>query len=338
MKVKSNSCVIASGMSSRNDIFQFLKSRGRLAKYYSKKHNRNSLRRVCFSTYEQIELYKRFPEVVRIDCTHNTNKEKYSLFQLVIMDNFGRGRPVLFAWTKKELKRDMIWILVVFRQIMGGTSRTETFIVDCAPSKITAVKVTHRQAHIVLCPFHVCRAFSKKTRNPLVKNYLCRLVHCEWRAEFNFYFRIISRLDVSVSQYIQRRWMSQRHLWARAFNGHVLTFGYITDNRGKNSHKQIKRYLQRSDSLHESMLKVYNCCQQSSSKIHQEAMSTRSRDSYSLPSTSEFILNNPRQAFSAYCRLINIYLEKIRVKFGERFAADYAGAVNADIERILNIK
>nr|CAH8874164.1 unnamed protein product [Trichobilharzia regenti]CAH8876050.1 unnamed protein product [Trichobilharzia regenti] len=130
--------------------------------YYSDEPIRNSLTRICFATYEQMELYKQFPEVVGIDSTYNTNKGKYSLFQLLVTDNFGRGRPVLFAWTRKEFKRDVVWILDCFRQIMEDTSKTESFIMDCAQAEIAAVKLTHRQAHIVLCSFHVCRAFCRK--------------------------------------------------------------------------------------------------------------------------------------------------------------------------------
>nr|CAH8874400.1 unnamed protein product [Trichobilharzia regenti] len=66
---------------------------------------------------------------------------------------------------------------------MEDTSKTESFIMDCAQAEIAAVKLTHREAHIVLCSFHVCRAFCRKTRNPIVKNYLCRLVQCKRRSE-----------------------------------------------------------------------------------------------------------------------------------------------------------
>nr|CAH8850907.1 unnamed protein product [Trichobilharzia regenti] len=269
--VKNMKAAVNKGISSRRDIFEFLKSRGKLMEYYSDEPIRNSLTRICFATYEQMELYKQFPEVVGIDSTYNTNKGKYSLFQLLVTDNFGRGRPVLFAWTRKEFKRDVVWILDCFRQIMEDTSKTESFIMDCAQAEIAAVKLTHRQAHIVLCSFHVCRAFCRKTRNPIVKNYLCRLVQCKRRSE------VISRLDANVSQYLQRRWMHRRELWAACFRDNVLTFGNDTNNRVESSHKQMKRFLQRSDSLHKSMLKVYKWHKRSFSIIQQEANIAQSR-------------------------------------------------------------
>ncbi|CAH8850028.1 unnamed protein product [Trichobilharzia szidati] len=74
--VKNMKALVNKGMSSRRDIFDFLKCRGKLMEYYSDEPTRNSLTRVCFSTNEQIQLYKQFPEVVGIDSTYNTNKGK----------------------------------------------------------------------------------------------------------------------------------------------------------------------------------------------------------------------------------------------------------------------
>uniref|UniRef100_A0AA85KI94 SWIM-type domain-containing protein n=1 Tax=Trichobilharzia regenti TaxID=157069 RepID=A0AA85KI94_TRIRE len=96
-------------------------------------------------------------------------------------------------------------------------------------------------------------------------------------SRFNFYFRVISRLDPTVSQYLQRRWMHRRELWAACFRDNVLTFGNDTNNRVESSHKQMKRYLQRCDSLHKSMLKVYKWYERSFSRIQQEAVIAQSR-------------------------------------------------------------
>ncbi|CAH8828045.1 unnamed protein product, partial [Trichobilharzia szidati] len=71
--------------------------------------------------------------------------------------------------------------------------------------------------------------------------------------------------------------MSRRHLWAAAFREHVLTLGNDTNNRVESSHKQMKRYLLRSDSLHQSMLKVHKWFQLSNSRIEQESMIAQSR-------------------------------------------------------------
>ncbi|CAH8572798.1 unnamed protein product [Schistosoma guineensis] len=115
--------------------------------------------RICFSKYNQIQVYRKYPEVVCIDSTYNTNNKKYSLFQLVVTDNCGRGRTVMFAWTRREKRADVIWILDQFKEIMGDTMLTETFVMDCARCESAAVCITHEHANIILCAFHVIRAF-----------------------------------------------------------------------------------------------------------------------------------------------------------------------------------
>ncbi|CAH8615061.1 unnamed protein product [Schistosoma curassoni] len=120
---------------------------------------------------------------------------RYSLFQLVVTDNWGRGRTVMFAWTKKEKRADVTWILDKFKEIMGNTTKTETFVMDCARSESAAVRITHGHANIILCAFHVIRAFRKKTNDKILKTYLTRLVTAETVGRFNQYYRIINRRD-----------------------------------------------------------------------------------------------------------------------------------------------
>ncbi|CAH8608184.1 unnamed protein product [Schistosoma haematobium] len=135
--------------------------------------------RICFSSYDQIQLYKKYPEVLCIDSTYNTNNKKYSLFQLVVTDNWGRGRTVMFAWTRKEKRADVTWILDKFKEIMGNTMLTETFVRDCARCESATVCITHGHANIILCAFHAICAFRKKTNDKILKTYLTRLVTAE---------------------------------------------------------------------------------------------------------------------------------------------------------------
>ncbi|CAI2733104.1 unnamed protein product, partial [Schistosoma spindalis] len=96
---------------------------------------------------------------------------RYSLFQLVVTDNFGRGRPVIFCWTKKEMCADVTWILEKFKEVIGNTSKTQTFVIDCARAESAAVRITHSNDNIILCVFH--------THNKILRTYLTRLVTAE---------------------------------------------------------------------------------------------------------------------------------------------------------------
>ncbi|VDP66254.1 unnamed protein product [Schistosoma curassoni] len=174
----------------------------------------------------------------------------------VVEYNCGHGVPVMFAWTKEE-KVDMVWILDHFKKIMNGTSQTETFVMDCARSIISAVELTHRTAHIALCSFHVCRAICKKTRDPIIKQYLCQLVREQTVVKFHQIRRIISVRSRRIAAYLNKNWMSRKGTWAAAFNGNVVTLGNNTNHRVESAHRQLKRKLSNGDALSKCMWKTF---------------------------------------------------------------------------------
>ncbi|VDO48376.1 unnamed protein product [Schistosoma margrebowiei] len=171
----------------------------------------------------------------------------YKHFQLVCTDNCGYGVPVMFALTKEEKNVDVVWILDHFKKIINGISQTETFVMDCARSIISAVELKHRTAHIA--PFHVCRAMCKKTRNPIIKQYLCQLVREQTVAKFNQTRGIISVRSRRITAYLNKNWVNRKETWAAAFNSNVVTLGNNTNNRVESAHRQLKRKLSNRDAL-----------------------------------------------------------------------------------------
>ncbi|CAH8874201.1 unnamed protein product [Trichobilharzia szidati] len=188
----------------RPDVMRIIRQSGQVVEYVES--NTGITSRICFALESQVQLYRKYGEVVCIDSTYNTNKDGNSLFQLVVTDNMGHGRPVLLAWTRRERSCDIAWILEHFQRIMQNTSITETFIMDSANCDISAVRNSRIQAKIVICAFHVCRAFSRKTRNPFVRRFLYRLVK--------------AATPESVIRTVDRRWIIPIQLVPAEFLGH----------------------------------------------------------------------------------------------------------------------
>lgn len=61
---------------SRDQVFDYIRERGQLREFYYVEGNVRRLSRVCFSTEDQIRLYRMFPEVVGIDSTYNINRAR----------------------------------------------------------------------------------------------------------------------------------------------------------------------------------------------------------------------------------------------------------------------
>nr|CAH8845730.1 unnamed protein product [Trichobilharzia regenti] len=151
-------------------VFSKLRQVGKLVVIRDENNGRMKL--ACFSSSRQIEIYHKFPEVVGFDSTYNTNRGNYKLFQFVVTDCHGEGLPVMFAWSRQERLDDVTKILQTFKSIMGTTSYTETFVMDCAKALRGAVETTHPLCNIILCAFHVSRAMRKKVSNVNFEDFL----------------------------------------------------------------------------------------------------------------------------------------------------------------------
>ncbi|CAH8865183.1 unnamed protein product [Trichobilharzia szidati] len=219
--------------------------------------NDGRIKIACFSSNRQIEIYHKFPEVVSFDSTYNTNRGNYKLFQFVVTDSHGKGLPVMFAWSRQERLDDLTTILDKFKCVMGTTSNTETFVMDCAKALRGAVETTHPLCNIILCAFHVSRAMRKKTKSRLVRQYLSSMIREESIHGFYTYLGLIRHLDPRFARYVHRHWLPLKKLWAAAFNRSVLSLGNNTNNRVESLHRWMKRNLSRSITLHKCMWEVY---------------------------------------------------------------------------------
>ncbi|VDP70902.1 unnamed protein product [Schistosoma mattheei] len=184
---------------------------------------------------------------------HYVNSLKYKFVE----HNCEHGVPAMFAWTKEEKKVVVVWILDHFKKIMNGASQTETFVMDCARSIISAVELTHRTAHIALCSFHMCKAMCRKTRNPITKQYLCQLVREQTVTKVDETSRLISVRSRRIAVYLNKNWMSGKETWAAAFNSNVVTLGNNTNNRVESAHRQLKKKLSNRDALSKCIWKTF---------------------------------------------------------------------------------
>ncbi|GAA48192.1 hypothetical protein CLF_101296 [Clonorchis sinensis] len=73
----------------------------------------------CFSRWQQIALFRRFPDVVNVDETHATNRLGYKLYTFLITDGMGTGRPVMYAFVENEQFASMRKLFGLFKEMMG---------------------------------------------------------------------------------------------------------------------------------------------------------------------------------------------------------------------------
>ncbi|KAK4474257.1 hypothetical protein MN116_000284 [Schistosoma mekongi] len=258
-------CVNCPGIGNLNDL---IRRSSTIGKVEVLRDSGGNVSKIIFARNDMVSFYGKFPEVVGIDSTYKTNKMGWPLYQFVITDGFGRGPTVLFALTRTEKRTDIKQILQSFKNIMGDTSKTITFTVDCAPGQLRALNEEFPRASIILCLFHVCQGFRKKVsslygqklpfsfQTHLSKNgcieWLIRVVTPRMLLNVKLLFRfwhcvrIIDLIDRAAGAYIRSYWLRSRSYWAASHNRFTLSMGNNTNNLVENSHRQLKCYLRKT--------------------------------------------------------------------------------------------
>ncbi|CAH8873221.1 unnamed protein product [Trichobilharzia szidati] len=210
-----------------------------------------------FATREMICLYKKFPEVVGMDSTYNTNKEDHPLYQLVVTDGLNRSCPIMYSITLRERLVDFEAVLQSFKNIIGGTSQTVTFVTDKSA-------VEQRACSIVLCAFHVIRAFNNKFRDPQCKRIFKKMV-CITNYDRLSNLIMLMRLQYPTAMsYISNNLWSCRNMWAACYMREVVTLGNKTNNRVECCHKHPKTHLSKCFPLELSIREIWKCSIESS--------------------------------------------------------------------------
>lgn len=120
---------------------------------------------VSLSHREQIELYKRFPEVLSFSVTYNASLVGFTVFQVAVTDGLLRSRPIMFSLHTAEQTEDLRVLLTHFHKIFKDVSSTLTVAVDCAVSEPTLFQETFSTARIVLSSSYVRKVFKRKVSN-----------------------------------------------------------------------------------------------------------------------------------------------------------------------------
>ncbi|CAH8863473.1 unnamed protein product [Trichobilharzia szidati] len=217
-------------MKSMNEVLELLASTGEVRTQTTN----GEIDVICFSLHQQIKFFQSFPEVICIDSTYKTNK--LGLFQLVATDGCGNGGCVMFAFCKRETVLDVTCVLQMFKAIMGCTDATKTFIMDNCQAEISSVQQVFPHCRIVLCSFHVLRAFGRKFRNSDIRFVLRRMLSTRFRERFYEYYRLLQDKFPQAYQYLNGQWMNNRRMWARCFRRKLMTLGSGGNSK---AHRQV---------------------------------------------------------------------------------------------------
>ena len=116
---------------------------------------------LTWSSSQQLVLLESHGEVLMLDATYKVNNIRLPLFTLAVVDKNGHGQPVAHALLARE---DEAHIQLFLRDVLAWNNRVENavFCTDKDLAEINAVISVCPSAHLLLCRFHIMKAFTEE--------------------------------------------------------------------------------------------------------------------------------------------------------------------------------
>ena len=256
----------------------------------------NELNMLFVQTSEMRDLYSKFPEILFLDATYCVNKKQMPLYVLMCQDGEGRGRVVAYAIVRSESYERVSGVISTFKKENPKCSDLTTVVVDKDLTELRVIKELFPQVHIVICKFHVLKAFKKETATifPLstrdtVRNLLEKIVHSRSFEEYDTqYTELCSVLSDSPNflSYYNRNWHSIRQNWVAGLYAEIPHLGNTTNNRMESHNSKIKQVVSSSSSLHEMFRNLLSLSSLMSKESSHVAVTSSVKTNYSTKNMS----------------------------------------------------
>ncbi|GAA57088.1 hypothetical protein CLF_112126, partial [Clonorchis sinensis] len=187
---------------------------------------------ICFSRWQQIALFQRFPDVVNVNKTHATNLFGYKLRTCLLTGGMGIRRPVIYAFVESKQLAPMRKLFNLFKKMMGKHYPARTFLMDTSAAQVRAARVVFC-CNVMLCYFHIEKAIRK--------HYVAFNIHV---------FLVIDTLCEQPTHSLPHGSPGQRHTSGMAH------FSNVTNNRLEKANGRFNDRVHHADTLQHAVQKV----------------------------------------------------------------------------------
>jgi hypothetical protein len=183
----------------------------------------------------QVELARRFNDILITDNAANRNQYKWALAVGVIIDNFGHSRNVYYAVQAREDTETHRWILRLFFAVIGTISGL--VVSDKDGAFLSAVRIEAPLAYHLFCLFHMDEG--------LVRN-LHSALGDQWDAFLSMFWEVYRSASTDAFQaswtrltgqfprsadYLNNELYPSRQNWASPWVSSIFTCGIRTNGR-----------------------------------------------------------------------------------------------------------
>nr|XP_047129903.1 uncharacterized protein LOC100205365 isoform X3 [Hydra vulgaris] len=202
---------------------------------------------VTWSTPEQQSILHKFPEVVMMDGTYKVNNMAMPLYTLAIVDCNGIGQPVMHSLVDREDQIHLEMILEDIRCWTGDLLKSATFVIDKDYAEISAIKTVFPKSRILLCRFHIVKAFVlelkklpvSESEQDLIYEKIQSMVYGN-QAQCEDAINFVKNAFPNFYAYLERNWLSIGEMFFGYQRNGVMHLDNHTNNRLERYHRSLK--------------------------------------------------------------------------------------------------
>jgi zinc finger SWIM domain-containing protein 3 len=111
------------------------------------------------------EMFRRFPEVMLVDATHNTNTHDMPLYVLMCVDGQGHSHAIGSFLVQQEDEFTLRKMLQILKERNSAHDMIKVVITDKDMSERKVIKELFQQVEMQICLFHVLRDYNRQVRH-----------------------------------------------------------------------------------------------------------------------------------------------------------------------------
>ncbi|CAH8440868.1 unnamed protein product [Schistosoma guineensis] len=253
------------------------------------RNSSDQVTQITLARYEQVDVYRQYPEVVLLNAAYDVNSTGFSLFQFVVTDGFGCPRPIMYSISTIQQKEEIKILLNHFCGIVGSVDNTRTFIMDCAIVQLDVVQKMFPKTRILLNPFIIKESFTRKCDSLTAVAVFHAMITTVSPLQFDYYLERLKNTSINAYNYVVNTWIPTKKMWAASYCLDAVTLGASTAEIIKGVNFSFKEPLKKLTSVKEIMTIIYN---EAGKQWVYPSISIISSSSLSFPGNSTNNLNN----------------------------------------------
>lgn len=219
-------------------------------------NNERKVTHLFFAYNEALELAKSFSNVIQMDCTYNTNRQKLPLLNITGFTNRWTTFNIAFAFLPGEKEADFVWALTQLKECLTLEKDKKIVIVtdrDLALGKAIQKVFGSLVLHL-LCRWHINKdvkvQIARRVKGKdadMIRELWYEVIESKTRDQFreakSKLFPILIEKYPKLLHYLRKTWLKYREKFLHSHISHILHFNSTSTSRTEGNHFELKRLL-----------------------------------------------------------------------------------------------